>query len=270
MPNAKASGWVAGTAIVAVVILIASWFLVISPKLSAAQDDRAQTETVKQHNDVLSTQLATLKKQFAGLETTRSDLAALRKQIPTSAQLTDYLRKLSDLATTHTVIITSVMPGGAIPFVAAPAAIATAATAPKPTPTAAATAAAGAPAEPTDTTAATTPPPARGIPGLDVISVSITVVGTYPNLLAFLSDVQSTTDRLFLVTGLTATAQQKSAAGGGRPATTPGDLELKIDGFAYVLQDLRGVDPVTPPVTGSLQVPDPAKNPYVPLAGTTP
>ena len=43
MPNAKASGWVGGTAIVAVVILIASWFLVISPKLSAAQDDRTQT-----------------------------------------------------------------------------------------------------------------------------------------------------------------------------------------------------------------------------------
>lgn len=266
MPNAKASGWVGGTAIVAVVILIASWFLVISPKLSAAQEDRAQTETVKEHNVVLSTQLATLKKQFAALETTRSDLAALRKQIPTSAQLTDYLRKLSDLAKAHTVIITSVMPGGAIAFVAAPAAIATAAAAPKPTPTA--TAAAGASAEPTDTPTATTPLAARGIPGLDVISVSITVVGTYQNILGFLSDVQSTTDRLFLVTGLTATAQQKVAAGSGRPATAAGDLELKVDGLAYVLQDLRGVDPVTPPVTGSLQVPDPAKNPYVPLAGT--
>lgn len=264
MPNAKASGWVAGTAIVAVVILIASWFLVISPKVSAAQEDRAQTETVKQHNDVLSTQLATLEKQFAGLETTRSDLAALRKQIPTSAQLTDYLRTLSDLATTHSVVITSLLPSGAIPFVAAPGAAA----APKPTPTA--TAAAGAAAEPTDTATATTPAAAGGVPGLAVISVSITVVGTYPNILGFLGDLQSKTDRLFLVTGLSATAQHKAVAGSGRPATAVGDLELKIDGFAYVLRDLRGVDPVTPPVTGSLQVPDPAKNPYVPLAGTSP
>ena len=263
MPNAKASGWVGGTAIVAVVILIASWFLVISPKLSAAQEDRAQTETVKQHNDVLSTQLATLKKQAAALETTRSDLAALRKQIPTSAQLTDYLRKLSDLATTHTVVITSLMPGVALPFVAAAAAAA----APKPTPTA--TAAAAAPAAPTDTPTVTTPAAAGGVPGLAAIPVSIIVVGTYPNVLAFLSDVQSTTDRLFLVTGLTATAQQKVAASGGRPPTAAGDLELKVDGLAYVLQDLRGVDPVTPPVTGSLPVPDPAKNPYVPLAGTS-
>jgi len=268
MPNAKASGWVAGTAIIAVVILIASWFLVISPKLSVGQEDRAQTETVKQHNDVLSTQLATLKKQFAALETTRSDLAALRKQIPTSAQLTDYMRTLSDLAATHSVVITSLLPSGAIPFVAAPAAIAKAAAAPKPTPTA--TAAAGAPAEPTDTATATTPAAVGGVPGLAVISVSITAVGTYPNILVFLSDVQSTTDRLFLVTDLTATSQQKVVAGSGRPATAAGDLELKVSGFAYVLQDLRGVDPVTPPVTGSLQVPDPAKNPYVPLAGTTP
>ena len=263
MPNAKASGWVGGTAIVAVVILIASWFLVISPKLSAAQEDRAQTETVKQHNDVLSTRLATLKKQFDALETTRSDLAALRKQIPTSAQLTDYLRKLSDLATTHTVVITSLMPGVALPFVAAAAAAA----APKPTPTA--TAAAAAPAAPTDTPTVTTPAAAGGVPGLAAIPVSIIVVGTYPNVLAFLSDVQSTTDRLFLVTGLTATAQQKVAASGGRPPTAAGDLELKVDGLAYVLQDLRGVDPVTPPVRGSLPVPDPAKNPYVPLAGTS-
>ena len=250
MPNAKASGWVGGTAIVAVVILIASWFLVISPTLSAAQEDRAQTETVKQHNDVLSTRLATLKKQFDALDTTRSDLAALRKQIPTSAQLTDYLRKLSDLATTHTVVITSLMPGVALPFVAA--------------------AAAAAPAAPTDTPTVTTPAAAGGVPGLAAIPVSIIVVGTYPNVLAFLSDVQSTTDRLFLVTGLTATAQQKVAASGGRPPTAAGDLELKVDGLAYVLQDLRGVDPVTPPVTGSLPVPDPAKNPYVPLAGTSP
>ena len=263
MANAKASGWVGGTAIVAVVILIASWFLVISPKLSAAQEDRAQTDSVKQHNVVLSTQLATLEKQFAGLVTTRSDLAALRKQIPTSAQLTDYLRKLSDLATTHTVVITSLMPGVALPFVAAAAAAA----APKPTPTA--TAAAGAPVEPTDTPTVTTPAAAGGVPGLAAIPVSIIVVGTYPNVLAFLSDVQSTTDRLFLVTGLTATAQQKVAASGGRPPTAAGDLELKVDGLAYVLQDLRGVDPVTPPVTGSLPVPDPAKNPYVPLAGTS-
>jgi len=265
MPNAKASGWVGGTAIVAVVILIASWFLVISPKLSAAQEDRAQTETVKQHNDVLSTQLATLKKQFAGLETTRSDLAALRKQIPTSAQLTDYLRTLSDLATTHSVVITSLVPGVAVPFVAAAAA---AAAAPKPTPTA--TAAAAAPAEPTGTPTATAPAAAGGVPGLAAIPVSIIVVGTYPNILGFLGDLQSKTDRLLLVTSLSATAQQKTVAANGRPATAVGDLELKVDGFAYVLQDLRGIDAVTPPVTGSLPVPDPAKNPYVPLAGTTP
>ena len=242
MANAKASGWVAGTAIVAVMMLIASWFLLISPKLSVTQEDRAETETVHQHNIVLSDQLAILKKQFAELETTRSDLAALRKQIPTSAQLTDYMRTLSGLATTHSVIITSLMPGGAIPFVAAPGVAA----------------------------AAAKPAAAGGVPGLAVIPVSITVVGTYPNIRGFLSDVQSKTDRLFLVTGLTATAQQKVAAGNGRPATAAGDLELKVDGLAYVLQDLRGVDAVTPPVTGSLQVPDPAKNPYVPLAGTSP
>ena len=241
MANAKASGWVAGTAIVAVMMLIASWFLLISPKLSVTQEDRAETETVHQHNIVLSDQLAILKKQFAELETTRSDLAALRKQIPTSAQLTDYMRTLSGLATTHSVIITSLMPGGAIPFVAAPGVAA----------------------------AAAKPAAAGGVPGLAVIPVSITVVGTYPNIRGFLSDVQSKTDRLFLVTGLTATAQQKVAAGNGRPATAAGDLELKVDGLAYVLQDLRGVDAVTPPVTGSLQVPDPAKNPYVPLAGTS-
>jgi len=241
MANAKASGWVAGTAIVAVMMLIASWFLLISPKLSVTQEDRAETETVQQHNIVLSDQLAILKKQFAELETTRSDLAALRKQIPTSAQLTDYMRTLSGLATTHSVIITSLMPGGAIPFVAAPGVAA----------------------------AAAKPAAAGGVPGLAVIPVSITVVGTYPNIRGFLSDVQSKTDRLFLVTGLTATAQQKVAAGNGRPATAAGDLELKVDGLAYVLQDLRGVDAVTPPVTGSLQVPNPAKNPYVPLAGTS-
>ncbi len=264
MPNTKASGWIFGTAIAALIILIASWFLVISPKLASADEDRAQTTAGLERNRVLQNQLNSLKKQFENLPATKADLAALRKQIPATVHETDFIRTISEFADASGVFTTVFTEQDALPYVAPQGALPAAAPTPTPTPSPTSGAAAAAGAAPTATGAGAAP-----VAGLVLVPLEITVIGTYQNVTGFLNDLQTKPDRLFLVTEITGNEQRAVAAGGGRPATAEGALELVIKGYLYVLQDTRGVEPIEPAATGSLPVPDPAKNPYVPLAGTS-
>ena len=230
MGTAKRSTWIGGTVFVALLISAAAWFLAISPMFAAASESRAQTESTMQSNDVLALQVTQLKVDFAKLPEYKSELDSLRTEIPTGAELASYLRQLSEVATAHTVTITAVSPAPPMTFVPVVPVAPVVAVAPVPTETA-----------DTTTEAVTAAPVVASGPvvpaGFAAIPYSITVVGTRDNALAFLEQVQKGTPRLFLVTGLTATAQEVAEAGGGRPATAVGDQELSITGFAYVLPD---------------------------------
>jgi Tfp pilus assembly protein PilO len=262
---AKKGTWIGGTAFVACALAAGTWFLAVHPTLSDAAGLRAQTEQVNQSNDLLQKKITKLAADFQKLPQYQQQLDQLRTQVPTTGQLTDYVRQVDQIAAAHTVVVTNMGPGSAKLFVlaqgAAPVAPAPAAS-PSATPSATPT---------TDGTGATatTSGAASGVPaGMVAIPMSITVVGTYDNTLAFLSDLQTATPRLFLVSSVNATAQKEQPAGGGRPATHKGDQELIITGSLYVLPDpTAGSAPAPSQTPTPLPAPIPGKNPLVPVAG---
>lgn len=256
MSGSKTQTWVIGTVIIAVLVLIGTWFLAVSPKLTEAYDTRATTQQELTSQTTLRAQLAKLKSQFAQIDTYKGSLAALQVQIPTKAGLPGYLRELDALAIAKGVTLMSVTPGK--PDLLTPQATKPVATA---TPATTGQTATGMPAA--QATASTDAPPVVRIP------VSMTVVGTYAAAKAFLDGLQVGTSRLYLVTSLNTTTQAAAPASSGRPATSPGDVEMTIDGSLYALPELAtsaapgsGTPAPTPP-----PLPASARNPFAPVAG---
>jgi len=266
MGGAKRSTWVGGAVFVALIMLVATYFLAVSPALATASETRAEVEATNQSNVALQSKIDQLAADFAKIGDYKAELAAIRVQIPTTADLSGYLRQLDSIAVAHSVTLTAVNPAVAqtvIPAVPAAAA----APAPAPAPTAAASTA---PAADATATGAAAAPAASAAPvGFAAIPFTMTVVGTYDNALAFLSDLQNATPRLFLVTGLTGTSQLKAEATAGRPATAIGDIELMITGLAYALTDPYTVPAAADPTAAAPALPGAVagKNPLIPLGG---
>lgn len=270
MTGAKKGSWIGATVFGSVIIVVASWFLAINPTLSAASDVRAQTEQVKSQNDALALKVAKLKADFAKLDDYKAQLGAIRKQIPTDAQLSDYLRQLDAIAAAHTVTVTTVTPGTPTAVVAkAPAApVAQPTPAPSASATPAPTSAGTDPSAAATGSGTSTGSAASGIPaGFTSIPMSVTVLGSYDNTLAFLSDLQTATPRLFLVSGFTGTGQQDAAASGGKPKTSVGDQDLVVSGFLFVLPDTAAAATPAPTATPALPGAVPGKNPLNPVGG---
>ncbi|WP_182111185.1 MULTISPECIES: hypothetical protein [unclassified Actinotalea] len=254
--GSKARNWILGAAFIAVLVLAGSWFLVTQPKLDEADETRMSVEDELARQDLLRAQLTTLRGQFEQIDTLRAELASLQTQVPAEAELSGYLRDLQSLAEAHGVTLISVNPG-------------TPTTVLEPAPVAppAPESVADAPAE--DGTATTDVLPPAPTSRLVQLPIAMTVVGPHDGALAFLEAVQTGTSRLYLVTTFTSTSQQQMEASGGRPATGRGDLEINIDGFAYVLP----ADPTTvvPPADGQEAAPAPLpysdRNVFSPVAG---
>lgn len=258
MGGAKKSTWIGGTVFLALVIVAAAYLLAISPMLTKASESRAETESTRQQNEILQMRVTQLAADFAKLDVYKEELSTLRVQIPTTAELSSLLRQLDVVAMSHEVTLTAISPGvpQAVAEPAAPAAT--------PAPTESATSDTEGSAEASEAA----PSVASVLPaGFVALPVSITAVGTYDNVLAFIGDLQNVTPRLFLVSGLTGTAQKDSDEGSGRPATAVGDLEVAITGFAFTLLDpyavpAEVVDPA-PALPGAVA----GKNPLIPVGG---
>lgn len=272
MAGAKRSTWIGGTAFVAAVIAVATWFLFVSPTLASASDVRGQADQARQQNQLLEMKVAKLKSDFQKLPGYKAQLADLQKQIPLDADLSAYFLQINKIAEAHSVTLTSIAPGTpekvslAAPAGAAPASDTSTdatgdgtSTDPSPAPSPSATPASA--ASGSGTTALAAPD------GFISIPFSVTVLGKYADTLAFLNDAQRGTDRLFLVSSLAGTAQKDGAASGGKPATHVGDQELVITGFTYVLNpDLTSVPAPQPSASvPALPKPPASKNPLVPV-----
>ncbi|WP_421733816.1 hypothetical protein [Cellulomonas sp.] len=264
MAGGKAGPWVAGTIVGALALLLAAWFLGISPTLTAAEETKAQAEAQVDQNELLTIKIAGLKKQFVNLDQYKAERAAIQLQIPTTMQLADYQRQLATIAGAHQVTLVNLSVSSSLPVVPEGAVVA-------------------APVVPADGTTdpavdaapvAAAPTGPAPIPGLSQIPVSLQVVGTYANVLAFLQDAQTGTTRILFVSGLDGVSQGQADEGNGLPATAPGDLSLTITASLYVLQPDPAIvvsaapgdpaaAPAAPPV---LPVPPADKNPFVPLS----
>ncbi|KQR16194.1 hypothetical protein [Cellulomonas sp. Leaf334] len=265
MSGAKRSTWIGGTVFVALVIMLAAWFFAVSPTMSAAAEVRSEAEQTREMNEILDLKVDQLKADFAKLPEYQAELAGIQLQIPTDAMLADYLRQLDQIAVAHSVALTTVTPS--IPqtvVLAAPVVTA----APEPAPTEGTE---GTEGSADGVEAPPAPAPGAGGPtGFTAIPLSLTVIGTYDNTLAFLNSLQNGTQRLFLVTGFTGTAQKEGDASSGRPATAVGDQELVIAGYTYVLPDALAVPETTDPAAAPVAPPAavPGKNPLVPVSGS--
>lgn len=238
------NNWIIGTAIVCIGLLLAGWFLIISPKLDEADASRSDTEAVRAQNDITAAKVAVLAKQFAELDASKAELAGLEVGIPTHENLSAYLTTVNDLAVLHQVTVVSMTPSLPIPVVQ-PEVSEEAVPVPVPSETEDASSDEGEDAaeEPTDepTTiegsvipgAPTTVDPV--ITGFATVPFTLTLVGPYANTVAFISDLQTATARLVLVSGVNIVSQPDAAAREGRPATVAGDLETVVSGYTYVL-----------------------------------
>lgn len=249
MAGTKKGPWVAGTVVVAAAMAAGGWFGVISPTLDEATEVRDQAASQRDQNDLLQLQVAKLEADFAKLDEYKAQLATARSQIPATADLSSYLRQIDERAAADGVTITALAPGvPEIVTLATPAAGDTAATQPAagdagtPEPTPTETASPDATVEDPSDTATAAPTPTLDLGGLVAVPMSVTVVGSYPSAAQFLDDLQHATQRLLLVTSVTATALEESEATATRPATAPGDVELVVTGYTYVLPD---ADPLT-------------------------
>lgn len=261
MGTSKVATWVAGAVVLALLLSVASWFLLISPVLATAGETRAQAVATQDSNAVLDRRIAKLAEEFDKLETTKGTLAALRQQIPTTAQLATYLRELDAVALALGVTVTSVTPSAPAAVSVDPAALAVA--------TGGTVGAVPTVEETTSEAGAAeveAPAPGAGLPiGFYQIPVSMTVVGHYEAVLEFLDRVQTGTPRVLLAPTVNGTAQDDTEASGGRPATSIGDLEITVTGVAYVLREPAGrpaaQDAAPLPVPAAV----PGKNPLIPV-----
>lgn len=210
MSQIKSSTWVVGAAVLSLVIIALSWFLLASPTLDEADVAHVDAEAAELRNGQLRVQNAALKKEFERLPELEAELAALQQNVPATPLLTEYNLVVGQTAQSRAVTVLNVETGPAVEVMPV-AAIA------------------GETATEVEATAG------DGVGGLYAIPLTIGVLGTYDNTTLFLDDLQQANPRLLSINGLTIEGQDEAEASGGRPATAQGDAEQTITGFVYVL-----------------------------------
>ena len=219
MNQPTARTWVAATVVLALLLAIAGWFLLVNPVRADAASVRAEAADAQARNDQLVERTAVLRRQFADLPDQRATLDVLTRALPPEVQLPTLIRAVDGFASTTGVTVMSLTPGTATAVVDPAAAAA-------PAPTLDAT---PAPA-PTDGGATPAPetPAAPAGPVTMATPVTITVIGDFFDAQAFLEKLQAEMPRAFLVRDLSVTAEDAQDAGGGRPATTAGDVTMTV------------------------------------------
>jgi hypothetical protein len=241
----RATGWVIGTVGLAVALSAGAWFLGISPVLDEASAAEQQAQSTRDSNQILQAKINRLAEQFENLDESRAELAALRTQLPTTPELSPYYRTVDELATARQITLVDITTE--LGFTVVPPVPPAPPAAPEPTEgeETAAEDAEGA----SGTESAAAPAKPEGPPVIDgfvAVPLTITVLGTYDNVLGFIDALQNEPDRLFLVTGYSGTAQRPADASGGKPPTVLGDVEMIINGYTYVLLDPTAAATVDP------------------------
>ncbi|MEP6481578.1 MAG: type 4a pilus biogenesis protein PilO [Rhodoglobus sp.] len=196
-------------------VLLAGWFLGVSPILDQVTATNAQTDSVQQANAATTARLANLKKQFAKMSDLQKKLLALQESIPSDAAISNFLAEINALCAANGVTLNTLTVNDALTYVApgTPA-----------TPTV--------PADPNAQTA----PKVDPATGLVAIPVSVSVSGPYAQVMSFAGALQTGT-RLFFVSKL-------SVIDAG-----DGNVAGQIEGNIYALPLPGGTPTATPTPT---------------------
>ena len=219
--------WIIGTVATMIVVVVLGFFLGIQPQLSAANAASQSLTSVQEQNAASQNLLVSLKSDFEGIGKLTDKNVALRKSVPSSAQLSTFVTELDALSGENGVALTAITVSDAQaytpPIIAAPAPAVT----PSPAPSASASAAPVpvAPVAPAAPAVVTNPKitPVNFI----AIPIDLKISGPFANVLDFVKGLQ-TGDRLFLVTDLsTAPSTEKGAQ--------PSAVDARVKGLIYVL-----------------------------------
>jgi type IV pilus assembly protein PilO len=180
MLTTRTARWSAVTGLVCVIVLVATWFVLVAPRRSEAadlDDQRAQAESV---NVGLQAQIAQLQRQFGDLPARRAELAKIRTELPPSADVANLVRSLSGLADDAGVDLTSITPAAATTLM----------------------------------------PASGAAPAVVAIPVTLEVRGPYVENALFLRYVQTKLKRVFLLTEVTASRGNGGTSGSLTSGTT--------------------------------------------------
>lgn len=107
----RTSRWSLAAAALCIVLLAASWFLLISPRRADAFAVRAQAAQSDAQAVQLQVDIADLKAQFADLPKQRAELKAIKRQLPPQAGIPELLRDLRQIAARSGTTLDSLIPG---------------------------------------------------------------------------------------------------------------------------------------------------------------
>jgi type IV pilus assembly protein PilO len=172
--------WSLLSALLVVMVLLAGWFLLVSPKRSSAADLRTQTASQESRNNDLNAQIADLQAKQKNLPQQQAIIAQIQQEIPQNPELPALVRSISSMATSAGVDVHTITP--VIP----------------------------------SASSAVQPPNAVGVNGetLQVINVQMEVDGSYFNIERFLNKMENL-KRALLVTGITLNVNSGTGTTGG-------------------------------------------------------
>jgi type IV pilus assembly protein PilO len=202
MLRSRTSLWLVATVLVSALLMVAGWFLLISPRQAQASELREENVSAQENNDLLELKIAQLKAQSATLSEAEAELATIQRQMPDSAQMPQLVRDVNRIADETGVELTSVAPGQATAL-----------------------------SEESSTTqdssgSATTTSKVVQIP------LSIVVEGDYFQVVAYLQKLQTQLNRVILVTGIAITEADTS-----EPDADTDTISVTITGSAFVLKE---------------------------------
>ncbi|WP_084103675.1 hypothetical protein [Demequina sp. NBRC 110056] len=252
-PTGTARSWGIATILVAVLLLVAAWFLLISPVLASAAETREDTEAQEAQNEISRQEVEVLKAEFARMPEYELQLAALQEQITTTQRYADLQRLVAAIADEHEVVVTSLSFG-------------TAEEVEQPVPPA--------PAEPvegeetdeeaTDEEPAPAEPVATGISGLFSIAVSIEFDGEYTDVLAAVRDLQTGENRIVLINVVNLTSAANGESGDDATvATLEGQTFVLADVEELAAEDAPTTEPEEEPSAEPTPLPQSSENPLV-------
>jgi Tfp pilus assembly protein PilO len=225
--------WAVGTAVVSILLIVASWFLMIGPKRNEAADLKTQKASQDAKNASLQLDITQLKAQYATLPAKQAELEVIKRQLPDNPALPTMIRSLSSIATASGATLFEVSPQQPLKAtVAAPA-----------TTGATGTGTTGAVSGTGAATGATATNLVR-------IPLSVTVRGTYAECELFLQKLQTGMTRALLVEQLSVKPNEDTTSGTAATtaagSTATGDnLEMVVTGAVFVLPDPPSVGATT-------------------------
>jgi len=116
MTMRKSTLWAFATAAIALLVLVAGWFLVLGPQRAEAADLVTQRDFVAQQNQRLALSQAQLQAQLEELPAQKAQLATILASMPDDSQLPQLLRQLETSAENTRATLTSVVPGTAVAY----------------------------------------------------------------------------------------------------------------------------------------------------------